>query len=157
MNKLDTRTEVIKFVINQSQCVPAIRMFFLSSFMDPDGKFHRHKYPILAIRTDHVLFFQKRFPIKSYSSGEGLTPEELIESGWNFVERCNETHAIILDSDYGFIDTDNDLMKMENEESIHAELPWPYDEDRDQKAFEQTYQDLERILFKQQEMKASVP
>jgi len=143
----DYKNQFVSIVKSQSQCPPAERMYWLYVWIDEEGEIRLNPHPVLALRTEHLIRFTKRFPVGQYDFGDGMDVDELIESGWSFCGRETEIKAVILDDEYGLIDCDDPLMKDESYSTgMLVICPWPHDEARDKCSFLVPLSQLSREL-----------
>lgn len=124
-------------------CAPAARMFFVTAGViegNPKDTWSDYK-PVLAIRSESVDRYSKKCGIGEWPE-HPYSHEDFEAEGWQFTEHECKERCIIHDSDYGMIETDDELLKTEDTASKIVVLPWPFDEALDGAAIKNAVVDL---------------
>lgn len=120
-------------VVSQSQSAPAIRMYYVSVWIAQGEDFGRMSYPVLAIRTDFVQCFGKSTPKGQYTIPP-YSANDMADNGWHFEGNEIKIHAVILDDDFGLIDSDDEMLGGYGHKGALVQCPWPFDQEKDDQA-----------------------
>ena len=133
-------------VESESLCAPAVRMVLASVWLSPEGEAILFRYPVLAIRSRSNLVFSRAMNSNNEYATPEISAEAMLENGWTFCERENEVEAIINDADWELIGHGDSLLKEPRQKSELVELPWPWDEARDDEAVRLAHERIKERL-----------
>lgn len=133
-------------VESESLCAPAVRMVLAAAWLSPEGEAFLFRYPVLAIRSRSNLVFSRAMNSNNDYATPEISAEAMLENGWTFFDRENEVEAIINDADYGLIGNDDPLLKEPRQRKELVELPWPWDEARDNEAVRLAHERIKEQL-----------
>lgn len=133
-----------KVYTNVAMCQPAVRMVWLTLCKHENNTWEHWTTPVLAIQIATVDRWWHDEP--------GVRPSEnrsgLIANGWVFQGHELEHAAVVLDSEYGLIETTSMALDSDgtNACSKLVQLPWPEDKVKDEQEFQKHFSDMKRTV-----------